>query len=169
MKLLRFHSALALTVASALTLSACGSSDEPDGGTTPTDTGTGTPDTGIFPDAGFPMDANTTDMGPRDMGTGDTGSTDVVVVDPCTDGEEGCECTSSITALPFLQDDCQAGLVCIPWDALSGRTDLTDAFQTCVKPCTTDTECGTGRVCTNAFGFAAAVAEVNQRAGLFGR
>lgn len=156
MKLLRFHSALALTVASALTLAACGSEDEPDGGTTPTDTG-GTADTGVPTDAGFPMDATTGDTGPRDTGTGDTGlpADTGVIVDPCTDGEEGCECTSSITALPFLQDDCQAGLVCVPWDNISGRTNLTGAFQTCVKPCLVDSECGTGRVCSDSFGLGA--------------
>lgn len=155
MKLLRFHSALALTFASAFTLAACGSEDEPDGGTTPTDVGF--PDSGVNPsDTGVGMDATPGDTGPRDTGPGDSGPTDTgIIVDPCTDGEEGCECTSSITALPFLQDDCQAGLLCIPWDALSQRTDLTDAFQTCVKPCTTDTECGTGRICTDAFGFGA--------------
>lgn len=158
MKLLRFPFALAL-VAGAFNLSACsGDEDKPDTGTTTPDSGV-VADTGVPADSGTPADTGMPDTGGRDGGGsdggdgGDGGSADVP--DPCPDGEEGCECTSTITQFPLAQDDCQTGLLCVPWDSISGRTDLTGPFQSCVKPCTTDTECGTGRVCTDAFGLGA--------------
>lgn len=69
---------------------------------------------------------------------------------PCRPGTEGCPCTSNLGPddRTFFQDDCNQGLRCVPFDVLSGRQDLTGPVQSCVLPCTTDSECGPGRTCS---------------------
>jgi hypothetical protein len=76
---------------------------------------------------------------------------------PCPRGTEGCACSSSFTAgdMAYAQDDCaDTAHLCIPWDTLSGNMMLTGPLQSCVQPCTNDSECGnnangTGRRCVN--------------------
>lgn len=76
-------------------------------------------------------------------------------IDRCPDGTEGCECNSTFAQgdQEFLQDDCDVGLLCVPWDTISGRNDLTGPLQSCVKPCELDADCGQGRACVESFGF----------------
>lgn len=73
---------------------------------------------------------------------------------PGSDGREGCGCEASLSPERFEQDDCRAGLLCVPYDALSGRSDLSGPVQICQRPCTTDRDCGVGRVCVDS-GFGA--------------
>ncbi len=110
-----------------------------------------------------PRDAHPFDAGPVGLGRDAMGS-ELAPVDtgprpdsgptrppgPCQDGSEGCACTSNIgpDASAFLQDDCDSDLLCVPFDLLSGRQDLTGPVQSCVRPCNTDSECGPGRACT---------------------
>jgi hypothetical protein len=91
-------------------------------------------------------DSGVPDMGPRDNGVPDMG------VDPCLNGTEGCECTSTLMMndTMFKQDDCETGLLCIPWDIVAGRQmDVTGPVHSCVKPCTNDSDCGANRFCNN--------------------
>ncbi len=70
---------------------------------------------------------------------------DCPTVEACPEGQEGCNCTSSFTPgdTAFEAGDCEAGMLCIPWDVLSERgQEVVLPNQTCVKPCTTDAECG---------------------------
>ena len=85
------------------------------------------------------------DGGVQDVGSG-----------ACPLGSEGCPCSSSFapTDTAFQQDDCDPGLLCVPWDRLSGRRDLTGPVQTCVRPCLRDVECGGERSC-GSIGFPA--------------
>ena len=136
MNLLRMHGAMAMAMAGALALAGCS-----DDGNDPDNNNT-IPDSGI-PDTG--TGNNTMDAGeftPPDVGFVDVG----FAPDDCPDGEEGCECTSTFVvpdSTAFAVDDCEAGLLCIPWDDLSGRNDLTGPVQSCVRPCQTDADCGT--------------------------
>src|SRR5262245_48833389 len=68
--------------------------------------------------------------------------------DPCPNGSEGCECTSTSTTV-FLQEICEEGLLCVPWDQLSGlnSSQLEGRVKTCVKPCSRDSDCGRDRFC----------------------
>ncbi|MEQ9500301.1 MAG: hypothetical protein RIT81_25730 [Deltaproteobacteria bacterium] len=70
----------------------------------------------------------------------------------CFDGMEGCACTSSFDGNALARDDCDASLLCAPWDLLSGRQgELTGPVQSCVRPCNSDGDCGIGRRCTAAY------------------
>ncbi len=150
-----------LLLCGALALVACDSTPEvPDGGIV------GSGDTGPVsrPDAdgGPPLrpdvpdvGADVPDVGPRDADGGpdaDTGPRP-----GCVDGAEGCACTTTATraAVPFVQEDCQADLVCVSWDLITRQrvgTELDGPVKSCVKPCQQDAECGAGRTCA-AFGF----------------
>lgn len=61
---------------------------------------------------------------------------------------EGCPCTSSIrfrdTNSPFVRDDCEEGLICVPWDVESNR-ELSGPMQSCVRPCAHDNPCPSGQ------------------------
>lgn len=147
MKLLRLQSALALTVAGALAFGCSGGDDDDDGTVTPPRDG-GVTNTDR--DAGV-RDAGGSDPcgdGVCDSAAGEdfiSCPVDCPPPDNCPDGEEGCECNSTWTDgdPAFLQDDCQADLLCVPFDNLSGRTaDLNGPLQSCVRPCVTDTDCG---------------------------
>ncbi|MCA9550924.1 MAG: hypothetical protein KC933_12895 [Myxococcales bacterium] len=112
------------------------------------------PDTGLpGPDSGMSADAGLPDSGMADSGVTDSG----VPPGPCPAGTEGCACASTIgpNDTAFLQDDCQSSLLCVPWDVLSGRTDLTGPVQSCVRPCSVNSDCGVGQVCGDS-GFDAA-------------
>ncbi len=142
--------------------------DLPDARTGQPDARTGLPDAGQNqPDAqtGQP-DART---GQPDAQTGlpdAAGLPDAQVSQPdagpptCPIGEEGCGCTASTdeTNAPdeHVQDDCDPGLICVPWDAFSRSRGLTeleapvDSLSSCVRPCIEDADCGTGRSCSFA-------------------
>lgn len=133
MKLARLNSVLALSIAGSLALAGCSGDETPDGGTV-------FPDTGVISDSGV----NNPDSG-VDSDSGvipDTG-----VPEACPYGSEGCACTSSLDPNALLQDDCAAGLICVPFDALFGEDNLTGPVQSCVKPCSTDADCGAGQTC----------------------
>jgi hypothetical protein len=101
-------------------------------------------DTGVVTDTGVVPDTGVVDTGVVDTGTGDTG------VDPCPNGTEGCECNSTLgmNDMAFKKDDCNDGLLCVPWDQVTGRTmDVTAPVHSCVKPCANDGECGASRHC----------------------
>ena len=131
------HTAVGLSLAGLIAVTGCSKDNNDDDMTvkdTGTNTDTGTPDSGETPDTGTP------DSGRPDMG----------VVDPCPDGTEGCECNSTLgmNDTAFKQDDCDTGLLCMPWDAIAGQQDnVTSKVHSCVKPCTADAECGAGRFC----------------------
>lgn len=61
---------------------------------------------------------------------------------------EGCPCNSSLRLRdinePFRQDDCEAGLICVPWDLESNRA-LSGPMQSCVQPCAHDSPCPSGQ------------------------
>lgn len=140
MKLARLNSVLALSVAGMLALAGCSGGDEPDAGSIP-DTGprdTGTNDT---PDSGV----NMSDSGM--MGQPDSGPPP----SPCPIGTEGCGCTSTLGPddMAFKQDNCEAAMLCVPFDLISGRQDLTGPVQSCVKPCSTTADCGSGQTCVD--------------------
>lgn len=154
-----------LLVCAAFALAACDSTPDPvDGGPASTgDTGPsvrpdadgGTSPRPDVPDTG-PADA---DSGPRDADSG-PGDADTGPRPPtCVDGAEGCACTTTATraAVPFVQEDCEAGLLCVSWDLISGMQvgdELDAPVKSCVRPCQQDAECGVGRTCA-AFGFGA--------------
>ncbi len=106
-------------------------------------------------DAGEPADAPDFPDAPtgRDRVPGDLPGRDIgdPPPPPCRfgAGTSGCQCTS--TRVPdsprFLQDDCNPNLLCVDWDNLSGRTNLTGAFQSCVQPCVSDANCNAGWQC----------------------
>lgn len=148
MKVRLLQTALSLSLAGVVGLVGCDGGDDgtdditnppPDSGIIP-DTGTTETDSGMMmqPDAGFP------DTGPADTGP-----------DPCPDGEEGCECASTLQPedMAFKQDDCGQDLLCIPWDVVAGQQDsVTGPVHSCIRPCTADADCGAGRFCKD-FGF----------------
>ena len=71
----------------------------------------------------------------------------------CPIGVEGCACTSSFvaTSTAYLQDDCGAGLLCVPWDIEAGQAQaVTAPVQSCVRPCLVDADCGAGRFCADS-------------------
>jgi hypothetical protein len=147
MDLFRTKSVLAWTVllSGSLAAAACsGDGDDKDTGVPVTPADGGEP-----AEAGEEMDMGITDLG-RDSGIRDMGRPD-----PCPNGTEGCECTSTSTAvnIPFRQEDCQADLLCVEWDLISnlriGGADpqLEGAVKTCVKPCVADGDCGANRFC----------------------
>ena len=90
---------------------------------------------GIFvPDAGF------VDSGPPDSG-----------ILPCPEGTEGCAC-NWVPGPDLVQNDCDQGLICVPWDTVFADNRLVGPVQSCVRPCATDSDCGTNadgsqRVC----------------------
>ncbi len=147
-------SAWMLTLAGALALSACSGDGDID-----TDTGPGGGDAGMIGndgsvdnDAGPQADGGPqADSGPQADGgpNGDGGRPEGPRPMVCPTGTEGCGCTSTRPpdGATLLQDDCEADLLCADWDNISGQTDLTGAFQSCVKPCTVDADCGAGRSC----------------------
>lgn len=142
----RLQSLAVLTIAGSLALAGC-SGDE-DNNTN--NTNNTIPDSGVVdtPDSG-----DMTNNGGMDAGMG--GMDAMMPPSPCPIGTEGCACTSNLGPddTAFLQDDCEADLLCIPFDLISQRTDLTGPLQSCVKPCSTDADCGTGQTCA-ASGFA---------------
>ncbi len=146
MNLSRMHSLFALTLAGSLAMAGCS------GDTTETNnkTNNGTPDSGVVTDTGVVPDSGVVaDAGRPDMGVPPPPPP------PCPPGEEGCACTSNIGPddMAFLQDDCEVDLLCVPFDLISGRQDLTGPLQSCVKTCTTDAECGSGQTCaTTGYG-----------------
>lgn len=123
-----------------------------------------------------PTDGGIADSGPKDSGTNnnnnnntdagvvDTGVVDTgVITEPCPTGTEGCGCTSNIgpNDTAFLQDNCEAGMVCVPFDLLTGRNDLTGPVQSCVKTCSTDADCGAGQTCAETgFGEASGAGSI---------
>ena len=115
MDLFRTKSVLAWTVllSGAMTVAACSGDEPKDMGMNGNgDAGGGLPDA---PDTMM-------DMGVPDGGRPDTGRVDGGRPDPCPNGTEGCECTTTSTVFqyPFKQEDCQAGLKCVEFDLLSG-------------------------------------------------
>ncbi|MCA9552624.1 MAG: hypothetical protein KC933_21500 [Myxococcales bacterium] len=124
--------------AGALSLAACGGGER-GGDPLPKET---EPDSGVtIPvglDAGLSNDAGVTQVPDSGEPPG-----------PCPAGAEGCACTSSlgIDDEVLLQDTCQPGLLCVPWDVQSGRTELTGPVQSCVRPCNANTDCAVGQVC----------------------
>lgn len=155
MDLFRTKSVLAWTVllSATMAVTACSGDEEtPDsgGGGGGQDAGMGQPDATEEADGGgFPDVVRPDDGGGRPDRP-----------DPCPNGTEGCECTSTATAavVPFIQEDCEADLLCVHWDLISGLStsganpQLEGAVKSCVKPCTQDSECGTGRSC-RSIGF----------------
>jgi hypothetical protein len=80
---------------------------------------------------------------------------------PCVNNTEGCTCTSTVTMqpLPFAQESCEGGLVCVHWDNISGLAvgmELEGEVKTCVRPCVDHADCGPDRYCAAAFPFDAA-------------
>lgn len=154
MDLFRTKSVLAWTVllSGAMTLAACSndSDDKDNGGQTGGDGGGGNPDATDEADGGMGFDDAMRPDARIDAGR----------PDPCPNGTEGCECTSTATAaaVPFVQEDCQAGLLCANWDLISGlriggaNPQLEGPVKSCVKPCMEDSECGANRSC-RSFGF----------------
>lgn len=144
MKVRLLQTALSLSLTGALALMGCDG-----GGDDTTDDITKPPaDSGVIPDAGDTDSGVTPDSGMPDTGMRDDAGT----VDPCPDGEEGCECSSTLQpdGTAFLQDDCDSGLLCIPWDIVTGRQDdVIGPVHSCVQPCTADADCGSGRFCRN--------------------
>lgn len=136
----------------------------PDGGDAAADGGDAAAadggDAQIGVDFGPAPDTGVSDVGPgADSGIG----IDRVPPGLCPFGQEGCECTSTATStpIPFLQEDCDPGLLCVNWDLISGLStalpnpELDGPVKTCVAPCLTDGDCGVGRLC-RSFGFSAA-------------
>ncbi len=161
MKLLRLHSALALTMAGALAFGCSGGDDNSDDvvirDSGPNNT---TPDAGMRDGGGGGGPVCGDGVCENGMnGTEDKGerfvncSMDCPAPDFCPDGTEGCECSSTFTPgdTSFGQDDCvDADNLCIPWDVLSGRgMEVMLPDQTCVKTCATDADCGANRFCKN--------------------
>ncbi len=152
MKLLRMHSALALTMAGALAFGCSGGDDDGDTGTIrdsgPGSTGRdgGFPDGGGGPVCGDGICQDGMDGRPDGNESFINCSADCMRPDFCPDGTEGCECESSFTPgdTAIGQDTCMdADNVCVPWDVFSERgTDVMVPNQTCAKTCTTDTDCG---------------------------
>lgn len=140
MKLMNFKrlsSVFALSLAGSLALAGCGGDGESNN-----KTDSGIPDSGVVADTGVETDGGTTaDTGmPADSGAPPA---------PCPEGTEGCACESMLGPddVAFLQDNCEADMLCVPWDAISQRTDLTGPVQSCVRPCSTDADCGSGQTC----------------------
>lgn len=124
---LAWQAALGASLIGALAAS-CG--DDDDGA----DAGSGNPDSGV-------------DAGASDLGV------DGGVVDLCVDDTEGCECVSSAqpTSILIQRDTCPEGLLCMPWDLLTTRSnEFTGSFQSCVRPCQSNADCGQGRTCADS-------------------
>ncbi|MEL7368239.1 MAG: hypothetical protein AAFN74_04960 [Myxococcota bacterium] len=125
MTLLRMHGSVAIAMSGALALVGCSGDESP-----PNNNNMGMPDTGVV------------DSGQPDSGifVPDTG----VVPDP-EEGTEGFACDSTFTPedTTVRQDNCDPGLLCMPWDELSGNPLLTGPVQSCVRPCDVDQDCGT--------------------------
>ena len=71
-------------------------------------------------------------------------------------GQEGEQCFSTLgpNDTIFRQDDCEPGLLCVPWDLIAGQQgNVTFPVHSCVRPCFADDECGPRRQCTGNFGF----------------
>lgn len=138
----RLHTLLAFSLAGSIGLIGCSGDDGNNSNNVdpPTDSGVSNNNTN---------NNNNPDAGGNNNNNNDTDSGVIVPPDPCPDGTEGCECTSNIGPddMAFLQDDCEAGMLCVPFDLITGRNDLTGPVQSCVRTCTTDTDCGAGQSC----------------------
>lgn len=134
MKIVRLQSLAMLTIAGSLALAGCSGDEDNNNNNT-------IPDSGVVEDSGVEPDAGEADGG----GFPDASTPPP----PCPPGTEGCACTSNLgpNDTMFLQDDCEADLLCVPFDLISGRQDLTGPVQSCVKPCSTDADCGSGQTC----------------------
>lgn len=147
MNLSRMHSIFALSLAGSLAMAGCSGDDTPktnnNNTNNNTNTDAGLADTGVVPDTGV-------------IDTGVDGGVPPPPPPPCPPGTEGCACTSNIGPddMAFLADDCtEPSNLCVPFDLISGRQDLTGALQSCVRTCATDADCGGTQTCaTTGYG-----------------
>jgi hypothetical protein len=133
-----------------------GGSDTGNGGNGGTDAGTPDADAGGTPDADA---GGTPDADAGGTPDADAGGTPDADAGPITDALEGEACTASTdaTSTALAQDNCAAGLSCVPWDEYliafltTPPPEITPgSIQSCVQLCEEDTECGTGRFCSRS-------------------
>lgn len=102
------------------------------------------------PDLGSPIDASVIDIGfpPPPPPPPPPGPPPPPPPPPPTGIGEGEACSSSASpAIPAIeQDDCEAGLLCLPWNLLREAPEGRPVHS-CIRPCNVTSDCNRGQEC----------------------